>query len=103
MGENYPPRLWKFTEHNSDLPAGCARTGWVARAGFGTDSLDFAIANFWYSMTITSNVPPEVRNTTAITSTFSGGPFTVEATITDCDPSTNGANAGVSSASIIWS
>src|SRR5262249_40668212 len=95
--ENYPARDWKFYEHDSG-PSNCAghnintvSRGWVARGGFGDDSLDVAAFNYWYSMTVTSNVPPDVKTTSVQQSTFSTGPFTIEADIEDCDPSGPGA------------
>jgi hypothetical protein len=74
--EYYPARNWKFYEHDSG-PSNCAgqdansvKRGWVARGGFGDDSLDVAAFNYWYTMTVTSNVPPDVQSTTSLPNTF---------------------------------
>ncbi len=108
--ENYPSRNWKFYEHDSG-PANCAgvpvndvKRGWVARGGFGqdSDSLDVAALNWWFVMTVTSNVPPVVSDVTGLHNTFNTGPQTVEATITDCDLSVGG-HPGVESAVLKWS
>ncbi len=106
--ENYPSRNWKFYEHDSG-PSNCAghitsdiKRGWVARGGFGDDSLDVAVWNVWYTMTVTSNVPPVVKSTSQLFSTFSTGPFIIEGEIEDCDPS-NPEGAGVDSVIIEWS
>ena len=106
--ENYPSRNWKFYEHDSG-PSNCAghnansvSRGWVARGGFGDDSLDVAVFNYWYSMTVTSNVPPNVKSTDVVKSTFGNGPFPIESEIEDCDPSSPGT-AAVVSAEIQWS
>ncbi|HEV8537907.1 MAG TPA: hypothetical protein VGR15_03190, partial [Bacteroidota bacterium] len=108
--ENYPSRNWKFYEHDSG-PANCAgvpvndvKRGWVARGGFGegSDSLDVAALNWWFVMTVSTNIPPIVSGVTQIHNTFSTGPQIVEATITDCDPAVGG-HPGVESALVKWS
>lgn len=105
--ENYPARLWKFYEHDSG-PSNCAgmpvnevKRGWVARGGFGDDTLDVAAWNVWYSMTVTSNVPPEVMQATVIHNTLDLGDQRVVTVITDCDPA-NPESAGVRIAAILW-
>ncbi len=106
--ENYPARDWKFYEHDSG-PSNCAgqnansvKRGWVARGGFGDDSLDVAVFNYWYSMTVTSNVPPQVKSTTVLPSTFGTGPWTISSEIEDCNPAAPGT-AGVATAVLEWS
>jgi len=108
--ENYPSRNWKFYEHDSG-PANCAgvpvnlvKRGWVARGGFGdnSDSLDVAALNWWFTMTVTSNVPPVVSDVTELHNTFATSSQLIEATITDCDVSVGG-HPGVASALIKWS
>jgi len=106
--EDYPARDWKFYEHDRG-PSNCAgapldsiRRGWVARGGFSADTLSVAVWNWWYSMTVSSNVPPIVEDQTDLHTTFDTGPQTVQAIITDCNPA-NPINAGVASASIKWS
>ena len=107
--ENYPSRNWKFYEHDSG-PANCAgvpvnlvKRGWVARGGFGegSDSMDVAALNWWFTMTVTSNVPPVVSEVTELHNTFSTSSQIVEATITDCDVSVGG-HPGVESAKLKW-
>src|SRR5262249_19319143 len=104
----YPGRVWKFYEHDpSALSCGgysspLLKRGWYARGSFSFDTLDVAMLSWWYSMTVTSNTPPDVWSTSAIHTTFDGGPQVVDATIIDCDPPSPG-DAGVASASIVWS
>ncbi len=106
--EDYPSRNWKFYEHDKG-PSNCAgapidsiRRGWVNRGGFSADTLDVAVWNWWYSMTVTSNVPPIVQSQTDLHTTFDTGDQTVQATIEDCNPE-NPLDAGVASAYIKWS
>ncbi|HTK81349.1 MAG TPA: FlgD immunoglobulin-like domain containing protein [Bacteroidota bacterium] len=106
--ENFPSRDWKFYMHDSG-PSNCSghnptmiSRGWVARGGFGDDSLDVGVFNWWYAMTVTSNTPPDVRMTSVQQSTFSSGPYTIEADIRDCDPSDPG-NADVDHADLEYS
>ena len=105
--ENYPSRDWKFYEHDSG-PSNCAgvpiddvKRGWVARGGFGADSTYVGMYNWWYTMTVSSNTPPEVSDNDIPHNTLSLGPQHVEVAIDDCDPA-NPPLAGVASASIIW-
>jgi hypothetical protein len=105
--ESYPSRDWKFYEHDSG-PSNCAgipttqvKRGWVARGGFGEDSLDVALFNYWYSIVVTTNVPPDVQYTTIIHTTFSSALQTVDAEILDCDPALP-ARAGVKKAILKW-
>jgi hypothetical protein len=89
--ESYPSRDWKFYEHDSG-PSNCAgipsylvKRGWVARGGFTTDTLDVALYNIWYTMTVTTNTPPSIdtlwRGLSSIDSTNLCFSFP------DCDPS----------------
>ncbi len=105
--ENYPSRDWKFYEHDSG-PSNCAgvpiddvKRGWVARGGFGADSTYVGMYNWWYTMTVSSNTPPNVTDYDTPHNTLSTGPQHVEVAIDDCDPANPGL-AGVASASIIW-
>jgi hypothetical protein len=77
------------------------KRGWVARGGFGDDSLDVAVFNMWYSMLVTSNVPPDVQFTSVLHTTFFTSPRTVDAEILDCDPE-NPSRAGTKLASLKW-
>jgi len=105
--ENYPSRNWKFYEHDSG-PSNCAgvpvtlvKRGWVARGGFEDDTLSVGALDWWFTMTVTTNVPPIVRATVPIRTTFDVGPQVCEATIEDCDPE-NPARAGVKLAVVKW-
>jgi hypothetical protein len=82
---------WKFYEHIVEIQPGFTCPGWVARG-------DFNIL-FWYSMTVTTNVPPTFGGVTEVNNTFSTSAQTVQATILDCNPE-NPASAGVANASI---
>jgi len=108
--ENYPSRDWKFYEHDSG-PSNCAgvplelvKRGWVARGGFGTDTTDVGMYNIWYTMTVSSNTPPDVRDAVGGVphNTLSTGPQQVQVNLTDCDPA-NLALAGIDHAQILWS
>lgn len=106
--EQFPSRDWKFYEHDSG-PSNCSGhntnllpKGWIARGGFGDDTLDVAAWNIWYTMMVTSNVPPHVEGTTELLNTFDEGPFVVEAIIQDCDPP-DPSHAGIDHAEILWS
>ncbi len=108
--ENYPSRNWKFYEHDSG-PSNCAgvpvtqvKRGWVARGGFGSanDTLDVAALNWWYVMTVTSNTPPQVKDTEIPHNTLSTGPQLVQVDAVDCNPAAP-LQAGVTSAWIYYS
>ncbi|MBI4547079.1 MAG: hypothetical protein HY707_03805, partial [Ignavibacteriae bacterium] len=105
---NYPSRNWKFYEHDKG-PSNCAgfpldsiKRGWVARGGFGSDTFSVAVFNYWYAMTVTTNVPPIISNTLNLSNTFSTDTRTITVDIEDCNPE-NPATAGVQSAVIKWS
>jgi len=108
--ENYPSRDWKFYEHDSG-PSNCAgvpvnnvKRGWVARGGFGTDTTDVGMYNIWYTMTVSSNTPPDVRDAPGGVphNTLSTGPQQIQVNLTDCDPASPGL-AGIDHAQILWS
>jgi len=108
--ENYPSHNWKFYRTDSG-PSNCAgipkemvERGWVARGPFVDDTLYSAAYNWWYSMTVTTNVPPVI---TAIpegdpSNTFSTGQMNVRYNIIDCDPA-HPESAFVASAVLKWS
>ena len=108
--ENYPSRNWKFYEHDSG-PTNCAgvpvndtKRGWVARGGGGdtpAETLDIGIYNIWYSMTVSTNVPPEVLSTDPVHTTFDTGPQTMNAEIEARDPP-NPARAGLKVGTLKW-
>ncbi len=106
--EDYPARDWKFYEHDKG-PSNCAgapidsiRRGWVARGGFSADTLDVGMWNWWYAMTVSSNVPPIILSQDDVPTTFDTGAQTVQAMIEDCNPA-NPGNAGVASAILRYS
>jgi hypothetical protein len=109
--ENYPSRNWKFYEHDSG-PSNCAgnpvanvKRGWVARGGFADDTLSVAAYNWWYVMTATTNVPPEIAMVDggSPVNTASTGPQDVGVDIRDCDPTAPSLNGTVAGAWIQWS
>ncbi|MBI5475679.1 MAG: hypothetical protein HY964_02965, partial [Ignavibacteriales bacterium] len=111
--EMWPARNWKFYEHDSGPSPECAgvlttdiKRGWVARGPLGTGATQAwtGLYNIWYSMTVTTNVPPLIIATEGgdPTTTFSNDPQTVSYTIYDCD-SEIADSAGVQSAVISWS
>lgn len=81
---------WKFYEHIYQGP-GFTCPGWVARGDF-----NFLI---WYSMTVTTNLPPAFSDVTPLGNTLSTADRVLQATIVDCDAATP-ARAGVEQASI---
>jgi hypothetical protein len=84
---------WKFYEHIYQGP-GFTCPGWVARGDF-----NYLI---WYSMTVTSNLPPTFSDVTPVTNTFSTDDQPVQATIIDCDAAVPG-RAGVEDALLRYS
>ncbi len=70
---------WKFYEHIYQGP-GFTCPGWVARGEF-----NFLI---WYSMTVTTNLPPAFSDVTRLGNTLSTADRTIQATIIDCDAAT---------------
>jgi hypothetical protein len=76
---------WKFYEHIYQGP-GFTCPGWVARGDF-----NYLI---WYSMTVTTNLPPTFSDVTTIANTFSTDDQPVQAMIIDCDAAVPG-RAGV--------
>jgi len=105
--EDWPARNWKFYEHDTG-PSNCAgvpvtetKRGWIARGPFEDDPMYTAAYNYWYSMTVTTNVPPLMTSVDEPTTTFSNGPLTVTYEIWDCDPQ-KPESAGVASAVIRW-
>jgi len=84
---------WKFYEHIYQGP-GFTCPGWVARGDF-----NFLI---WYSMTVTTNLPPAFSGVTRLGNTFSKDDQPVQATILDCDAA-NPLRAGVEQAFIRYS
>ena len=107
--EDWPARNWKFYEHDSG-PGNCAGTpkeeikrGWVARGPFTDDTLSSAALSIWYSMTVTTNVPPQMKSIYKgyPGNTFETGPQTVRVDIKDCDP-TNPGGAAVDHVILEW-
>jgi hypothetical protein len=109
--ENWPSRNWKFYEHDSG-PSNCAGTptyltsrGWVARGPFEDDPFYTAAYNIWYSMKVTTNVPPQILGIDGgdPTNTFSNLAQTVQYEIYDCDAEYPVDSVGVKYAKIEWS
>ncbi|TAK53062.1 MAG: T9SS type A sorting domain-containing protein [Bacteroidetes bacterium] len=69
---------WKFYEHQPDFIEGFPCKGWVSRG-------DFHLI-IWYSMVVTTNLPPNINSVTSLEHTISTNPRTVTADIEDCDP-----------------
>ena len=95
--EDYPSRSWKFNEHDRNIydgaypfcdgvPAESLKPGWIARGGMGPDSTDVLVYNMWYSMTVTSNLPPTIEYQDRLPTTFDTAARPVQALITDCNP-----------------
>jgi hypothetical protein len=82
---------WKFYEHVATIQPGFTCKGWVARGAFNILT--------WYSMTVTTNIPPTFGNVTSVNNTLSTAAQTVQASIVDCDPG-NAAAAGVENAAL---
>jgi hypothetical protein len=105
---DYPSRNWKFYEHDkgpsncSGVPLDSLRKGWIARGGFGSDSLSVAAFNFWYVMTVVTNTPPIFFDTSWVEICLLPGPLPVRFGIEDCDIATPGL-AGVDSAFLEYS
>jgi len=101
-----PSRVWKFYE----LPNGpsaqfCSTTpvpyGWIARGGMSGKNDAFAW-NWWYSMTVTSDLPPSFVWFDHLTDDSITTERQVAAIIMDCDPE-NPAGAGVAAARLVYS
>ncbi|MBI5020017.1 MAG: hypothetical protein HZB59_01135, partial [Ignavibacteriales bacterium] len=108
--ENWPARNWKFYEHDSG-PSNCAgvptalvKRGWVARGPFEDDPAYTAAYNIWYSMSVTTNVPPIISAQEGgdPTNTFSNQAQTLSYLIYDCDAEFIDS-AGVKYAKVQWS
>jgi hypothetical protein len=107
--EDWPARNWKFYEHDSG-PSNCAgvpiaqvKHGWVARGPFEDDTLYTAVYNFWYSMTVSTNVPPQIASVYhgVPGNTFDTGDQSIAYDIWDCDPGDPGS-AAVDHAELEW-
>jgi len=82
---------WKFYEHIVEIQPGFTCPGWVSRG-------DFNIL-YWYTMSVTTNIPPTFSGLTNVHNTFSTDPQVVQVVIEDCNPE-DPFSAGVESASI---
>ncbi len=85
---------WKFYEHVVDFQPGYSCKGWVARGGYHL--------SIWYTMTVTSNVPPLFLSIDELNSTFDTSPRTFNVEIEDCNLD-NPDSAGVKTAYISYS
>jgi hypothetical protein len=102
---NYPSRAWKFRENGPETGV-CGGIGWNAIGALTKDSMQTAVFNIWFSMTIEGNIPPEINEwglNEEVQNTLSNAPQTVQAEIRDCDPSVPGFSGEVASAVVAWS
>ncbi|MBI3765739.1 MAG: T9SS type A sorting domain-containing protein, partial [Ignavibacteriales bacterium] len=77
--------------------------GWYARGGLPEENPNGALAfNWWYTMTITSDIPPAVVSFDKLKHTSSSLSRLVTAEIQDCDP-VDLTRAGVQSSMIVYS
>ncbi len=105
-GAAVPSRAWKFYEHDNG-PSNCGGSpdrvrGWIARGGPTDDSLSSYAWNWWYSMTVTSDLPPNVSNVSVLQHTIQNSDRAVVAEIEDCNAE-KPESAGVASAHILYS
>ncbi|HLX13020.1 MAG TPA: FlgD immunoglobulin-like domain containing protein, partial [Bacteroidota bacterium] len=95
---NYESHNWKFYElRPTGFPytADTAHTehGWFARGDFNI--------NIWYTITATSNTPPDYPEVDQLNNTFITGPRPINAVITDCNFA-DSTHAGVQNAEIVY-
>ncbi|MBI5216322.1 MAG: T9SS type A sorting domain-containing protein [Ignavibacteriae bacterium] len=69
---------WKFYEHVVTFQEGFACKGWVARGDFHN--------LIWYTMSVTTNLPPKILGATPLKNTISTSPREFSVEIEDCDP-----------------
>ncbi|MBI5215107.1 MAG: T9SS type A sorting domain-containing protein [Ignavibacteriae bacterium] len=100
IGGPSPSRVWKFYEHAGTTCGGASVPGWKARGG-GDIPTDY-VFDWWYEMSVTSNVAPTISNVTELHTTFSTSDRIVEAEIVDCNFS-NPGDIGIASALLQWS
>jgi len=111
----YPSRAWVFYEHPGEsygytdpfglqMPCGGvdpAPKGWIAMGGPNCED-EAMVFNWWYKMSVSTDVPPTVIQYDKLGHTFSTSLRTVTAEITDSNPS-NPGDAGVASAYLVYS
>ncbi len=100
----YPPRDWKFYEHDSGPSPYCSGTpaekikrGWVARGVLDTTRGKSSAYDIWYMLAPTSNTAPVVSSVEQVHTTTSTEPQVLSAIIYDCDAE-NPGRAGVAEA-----
>ncbi|MBI4548701.1 MAG: hypothetical protein HY707_12015, partial [Ignavibacteriae bacterium] len=103
----YPSRVWKFYEHDrgpsncNGFPLDSLRRGWYARGGSTLDSLDVFVWDWWYSMTLIGNTPPNFLSVDKLNNTLSTDEREIRAEIEDCNVA-NPESAGVASAILYY-
>ncbi|HLX11443.1 MAG TPA: hypothetical protein VKS81_01395, partial [Bacteroidota bacterium] len=95
---NYESHNWKFYElrpHAAPYSTDTSKTehGWFARGDFNL--------MIWYTLTATSNTPPDFPEVDELHSTFNTGVRPVNAVITDCNFA-DSTHAGVNDAEIVY-
>ena len=109
MSAPYPSRDWKFYEHDSG-PSTCAgiprteiKRGWVPRGPSDpSDTLNTTAYNIWYSMTPSTNTPPQISQVSQVHTTTDPSAKIFTCTIFDCDAE-NAGKAGVRNAFVRYS
>ncbi len=101
-----PSRIWKFYEQTNGPSAQfCSTTpvpyGWIARGGMSGKN-DAFVWNWWYSMTVTSDLPPTIISFDHLADDSTNDARQVSAIIQDCNPE-NPASAIVAVARIVYS
>ncbi len=69
---------WKFYEHVVTFQTGFSCKGWVARGDFHN--------LIWYTMSVTTNLPPKILGASALSHTTSTDARDFSVEIEDCDP-----------------
>ncbi len=105
-GAAVPSRAWKFYEHDRG-PSYCGgeatpKRGWIARGGPTGDSTSSYAWSWWYSMTVTTDLPPTITEPTPLTHTTSSSARQVVVEIEDCNAE-RPDSAGVASAKVLFS
>ncbi|TAK57924.1 MAG: T9SS type A sorting domain-containing protein, partial [Bacteroidetes bacterium] len=105
-GAPIPSRVWKFYERDNPN-AFCGglsfpKPGWVARGGQTADSTSAYAWNWWYTMTVTSDLAPTISQTNELYHTTSLSQREVVVEVEDCNLA-QPESAGVASAKLHFS
>jgi hypothetical protein len=106
--EYFPSRNWKFYTEPFG-PSNCAGhpqntipMGWIARGGFTDDTLDVAVFNWWYSISVTSNTPPRYLDSSLVQRFYcDADTFCYSFELEDCNPE-HPEEAGFSDVHVEW-